>query len=171
TEKRTGVWPFKKDNYNVLIPVSINALDTVNGTLIVFQDKISDINFIKTETMENSKWTPDYGMIKSEISSMTKKLCHSVVEKLRKQPWQSDVSTEGDNLIINAGKAIGINESTVFEVFKKGELIESNTREQYYILGEKMGEAQPASISENRSVLASNIDIKDAAFVRVKRSE
>ena len=170
TEKRTGIWPFRKDSYNVLITVSINALDTLNGTLIVYEDKTEDINFKKT-TAESGEWTPDSNIIKDEILSMTKKLSYSVIDKLRKQPWQSKVIVDGTDLIINAGKAIGINENTVFEIFAKGELIDSFSNEQYYTFGGKIGETRVASISENRSVLASNIDLKDAAFVRVKRSD
>ena len=169
TEKRTGVWPFRKDSYNVLIAISISAYDTINGTLIVYEDNTSDVNIKKTDSGENDKWTPDYNMLKKEISSMTKKLCSSVIDKLRKQPWQSKVTVEDGNLVINAGTAIGINENTVFDIFKEGDLIEAYRAGGYYILGEKLGESGAKSISEHRTVLAANTDLKDAAYVRVKR--
>ncbi|MGD9158803.1 MAG: hypothetical protein PVG39_10385 [Desulfobacteraceae bacterium] len=171
TKKRTGVWPLRKDSYNVMISISINALDAVNGTLIVYNEKTENINFDVTDSGESNNWTPDYNMLRSEISSMTKKLCSSFVDRLRRQYWQSKVTVDSDNLVINAGKAIGINENTVFEVFKKGDRIDTLADGEYYIFGEKIGETRPRSISENKTVLAANIngELEDAAFVRVKR--
>ena len=173
TDRRVGVWPARKDGYNVFISISINALDTVNGTLIVFEDRTTNIKIKKTDTGDREKWTPDYSMFKNDISSMTKKLCSSVIEKLRKQTWQSRVSVDEGNLVINAGKTIGINENTVFEIFKKGDLIKSYTEGEYYTFGEKIGETGVMSISEDRTVLIANTngDFKDAAFARVKRSD
>ena len=120
TEKRTGIWPNRKDGYNVLISVSVNALDAVNGTLIVFENKTEEMKFKKSDTGQSNKWTPDYSMIKGEISSSVKKLCSSVIERLRRQYWQSKVIVDSGNLNINAGRSIGITENTVFEIFKKG---------------------------------------------------
>ena len=34
TEKRTGIWPLRKDSHSVLISISLNALDTLNGTRV-----------------------------------------------------------------------------------------------------------------------------------------
>lgn len=171
SNKRTGIWPFRKDSHNVIISVSINAMDTVNGTLIVYKDKTEDINFDVADTGESNKWTPDYSMLRKEVRKMTKKLCSSVIDRLRRQYWQRKVTVDGGNLIINAGKAIGINENTVFEVFKRGDRIDSLSDGEYYIFGDKIGETRAKSISEDKTVLAANIngDSKDAAFVRVKR--
>lgn len=171
TEKRTGIWPFRKDSYNVLTSISINALDTLNSTLIVYEDYTTDFNFKKTDSGEIDKWTPDFNILKSEISSMTKKLCSSVVEKLRKMPWQSKVNVDDGNLVINAGTAVGIDENTVFEIFKQGDRIESSSDGEYYIFGDKIGESGVKSISVDRAVLAANVDLKDAVYVRVKRSD
>lgn len=170
-EKRVGIWPNRKDGYNVLISMSVSALDTMNNTLIVYEDRTDDINFKEVEAGKSDKWTPDYNMLKSKISSMTKKICSSVIEKLRKQPWQSKVIVDGNDLVINAGTAIGLNENTVFEIFKKGELLESHSGGEYYLFGEKIGESVTRSISEDRAVIAANFDKKDAFYVRVKRSD
>ncbi len=172
TEKRTGIWPLRKDSYKVLVSISINALDTVNGTYIVFEDRTANIKIKKEDTGAADKWIPDYNMLKSDISSVIKKLCSDVVEKLRKQHWESKVTVDNDNIVIQAGTDIGIKENTVFEVYKKGEPIESLYKDEYYTFGEKIGEAGIKSLSENKTVLAATIngDIKDAAFIRVKRS-
>lgn len=170
TEKRTGIWPNRKDSFNVLISVSINALDTLNGTYIIYEDITSDKNFIKTDAMSRDKFTPDFNSLKSEISSMTKDLCSSAVEKLRKKTWHSRVNVDDGKLVINAGREIGINENTVFEIFKEGDLIDSLHDNKYHIFGDKIGESGVNSLSEDRAVLAGNIDLKDAAYVRVKRN-
>ncbi len=171
TEKRTGIWPLRKDSYNVVISVSVHAIDTVNNTLICYEDKKTDINFDKSDVGENDNWTPDYSLFKNEISSMTKKLCSSVIEKLRKQPWQTKVHVEDGNIVLKAGRDIGINENTAFELYKKGDPVEAYYNAVYYTFGDKIGESVPKSVSEDRTVLAANIDLKDAFYIRVKRSD
>ena len=171
TEKRTGIWPFRKDSHNVLVSVSINAVNTVDGTLLVYKDENENIDFGKVNEGENKEWVPDYNILKDEISSLIKKLCSTVIDRLRKIPWQSRADIDGDNLVIKAGKDIGIDQNTIFELYQKGSSYESFSGEEYYTLGKKIGETGIKTVSKNRAVLKGIKigDYKDIIFVRAKR--
>ena len=173
TKKRTGIWPLRKDTHRVLLSVSVNAVDTVNGTLIVNKNKSVNIDFGETNPGDMENWAPDYNIIKNKISSLTKDLSSSVIEGLRKAPWQSQVAIDGDNLVIKAGKETGINENTVFELFKKGEPLESFSGEEYFVFGEKIGETRVKYLSGDKAVLAGSTNgyFRDTAFARVKRKD
>ena len=171
SKKRTGIWPFRKDVHNVLLSISINAVDTVNGTLIDNKNVNSNIDLGQIKPGDDEKWVPDDNMLTDEVLSLTEDLCSSLVEKLRKAPWQSRVSIDGDNMVLKAGKDIGIDKNTVFELFKKGQPLESFSGKEFYVFGEKIGESGVKSVSGDKTVLAVNAngDYKDTAFVRVKR--
>lgn len=173
TQKRTGIWPFRKDSRIALLSISINAVDTVNGTLVVYKDESKNINLGRINKDDDAKFVPDYNMLKDEMSSLIKELCSTLTERLEKVRWQSKVTIEGDSIIINAGKDIGINDNTVFELYKKGEPLESFSGKEYFVFGKKIGESRVKSVSADRAVLAVNAsgDYRDTVFVRVKRDD
>ncbi len=170
-KKRTGIWPFRKDSHIIMLSMSINAVDTVNGTLVVFKNVNTTFKAGTVDPGDNEKWVPDYNMFIDEISSLTKELCSSVIEKLRKTAWQSPVSIDSDNLVIKAGKDVGIDDNTIFELYKKGEPLGSFSGEEYFGSGDKIGETGVKSVSVDRAVLAvdKNMDYKNTAYVRVKQ--
>ncbi len=173
TEIRSGIWPFRKDKYNILISVSINALDTMNGTLIVSEDITKNIEGGEVVPSENKKWKPGNELLRDEITSYVKKLCSRVIKDLEEKSWQSKLYTEGSSFVLKAGRDIGISESTVFELFKKGEPVMSYSGDKYYVFGDKIGEARVKSVSQDKAVLTVSADgeFKDAAYVSVKRDD
>jgi hypothetical protein len=171
TKARKGIWPFRYDTNKVTLTVSINAVDTVNGTLVVYEDETIDFKSGLLNTGENDKWVPDVNLLQNEISDLTEELCSRAIEQLRKIPWQSEPVVEGDNYIIRSGRDVGINENTVFELFKKGEPAKSNAGDQYFLLGEKMGETNVRSVAENSAILNINAGQKEVSFIRVKQPE
>ncbi|GEM_PF-3209179 len=168
---KKGIWPFRKDTHKVTLSVSLNAVDTVNGTLVVFEDETIDFMSGLLNTGENDRWLPDSSMLQEKILDMTEKLCSRAIKKLRKIPWQSEPVVEGDNYVIRSGRDIGINENTVFELFKKGEPARSGSGDQYFLLGEKTGETGIRSVAENSAVLNINAGQKEVSFIRVKQPE
>jgi hypothetical protein len=171
TKTRKGIWPYRKDTHKVTLSVSINAVDTVNGTLVVFEDETIDFVSGLLNTGEDDKWLPDSNMLQGKILDMTEKLCSRAIKRLRKIPWQSEPVVEGDNYVIKSGRDIGINDNTVFELFKKGEPAKSGAGDQYFLLGEKTGETGIRSVAENSAVLNINAGQSEVSFIRVKQPE
>lgn len=169
TKARKGIWPYRKDTHKITLSVSLNAVDTVNGTLVVFEDETIGFKSGLLNTDENDKWLPDSNLLQKNILDMTKKLCSSAIKRLRKIPWQSEPVVEGDNYVIRSGRDIGINENTVFELFKKGEPAKSGAGGQYFLLGEKTGEIGIRSVTEGSAVLNIDAGQSEISFIRVKQ--
>jgi hypothetical protein len=171
TNARKGIWPYRKDTHKITLTVSINAVDTVNGTLVVYEDETIDFKYGLINTGESDKWVPDSNILQSKILDSTEKLCSRAIDKLRKIPWQSEPIIEGGNYIIRSGRDIGINENTIFELFKKGEPAKSGVGDQYFLLGEKIGETGIRSVAEDSAVLNINAGQSEVSFIRVKQPE
>jgi hypothetical protein len=171
TKARKGIWPFRYDTNKATLTVSINAVDTVNGTLVVYEDETIDFKSGLLNTGENDKWVPNGNLLQSKILDLTEELCSRAIDILRKIPWQSEPVVEGDNYIIRSGRDIGINENTVFELFKKGAPAKSAAGDQYFLLGEKIGEVGIRSVAENSAILNTNPGQSEASFIRVKQPE
>jgi len=173
TKTRTGIWPFRKDTHEALLSLSLNALDTVSGTHIIYDVKTADFKIDKINPNDKDAWAPYYDIIRDELTSMTEELCSSFSDKLRKIPWQSNIRKEGNNFMILGGRDIGVTENTLFELYKKGEPVDAMSDQKYEIFGAKIGETGVKYLSKDKTVLAAQIDgnYKDAAYVRVKRSD
>jgi hypothetical protein len=171
TKARKGIWPYRKDTHKITLTVSINAVDTVNGTLVVYEDETIDFKYGLINTGENDKWVPDGSLLQDKILDLTEKLCSRAIDILRKVPWQSEPVVEGGNYVIRSGRDIGINENTVFELFKKGESAKSGAGDQYYLLGGKVGETNVRSVAEKSAILNINPGQSEVSFVRVKQPE
>lgn len=171
TKTRKGIWPYRKDTHKVTLSVSLNAVDTVNGTLVVYEDETLDFTSGLINTGEGDKWAPDNNMLQDKFLDMTEELCSRAIEKLRKIPWQSEPVAEGNNYVIRSGRDVGVNENTLFELFKKGDPVKSSASDQYYLLGEKIGETGVKSVAEKSAVLNINAGQSDVSFVRVKQPE
>ena len=171
TKTRTGIWPFRRDSHKALLSLSLNALDTVNDTQIIYDVRTTNIKIDKFNSNDKDQWSPYYDLIRDKFSSMTKKLCSSSSDKLRKIPWQSKIRKDGGRFIINGGKDIGVTEDTVFELYKQGDPVDALGNTKYEIFGAKIGETRVRYLSENQTVLDVKTDeeYKEAAYVRVKR--
>jgi hypothetical protein len=171
TKARKGIWPYRKDTHKITLTVSINAVDTVNGTLVVFEDETIDFTYGVIKADDSDKWLPDSNLLQGRILDMVERLCSRAVKKLRKIPWQSEPVFEDDKYVIRSGRDIGINENTLFELFKQGEPARSVAGDQYFLLGEKTGEAGIRSVTENSAVLDINAGQGEVSFIRVKQPE
>lgn len=171
--KRKGIWPLRKNRRVVSISISVNAIDTTNNTLVVSRNETLNVKTDEQNPEFTSKWDPDISLLEREIPVVLEKLSSEISEKLFEYPWQSRVSiSESNTYFVNAGRDVGIDENTRFDLFKKGESIQSLTGEEYFIFGDKIGEIGVESVSQSRSVLAmSSADNASAEFIRVKRLE
>jgi len=171
--KRKGIWPLRENRRVIGISVSINAIDTINNTLVVSRNETLYVKTDEKDPDSFEKWKPDINLLEKEIPSVLEKLSSSITEKLRQYPWQSRIHmAENNKYVIKAGRNIGIDTSTVFELFTKGESIKSLTGEEYFILGEKIGEVGIKSVSQDVSTLAMTLNgNSNAELIRVKRDK
>lgn len=174
--KRTGVWPLRKLKREVEMSMVVNALDLINGTLFLTQLEAEKMDFGVDEVDEEEE-------IKLEMPEINDKtfsaLWRRIVERqvsalktaLRNQPWTGRVlSARGENVIVNAGKRVGLNSGSVFEVFSRGDPIRSASGRSIYLLGPKVGEIRAVGIMEDS---AAAVPVTEASYqagqvIRVK---
>lgn len=171
--KRKGIWPFRKTRRIVGVSITVNAIDTTNNTLVVSENDSVSLKTNEINPDDRVEWNPDMNLIEKGVDSVLEDLTHLISEKLSQYPWQSRLSKpENDSIVIKAGHDIGVDNDTVFELYSRGESIESFTGDEYSILGNKLGEARVRSVSKDRTVLGISPGsevFKNAEVIRVKR--
>lgn len=173
--KRKGIWPLRENKRIISISISINAIDTTNNTFIVSENESISMKTDEEDPDDTIEWKPDISLIEKGVNSVLEKLSDYTSEKLRQYSWQSKVyKTENNMYIIKAGKDVGINQNTIFELYAKGEPITSFTGNEYFTLGNKLGETGVISLSQGESVLGITLDSdqnKNIEVIRVKRPD
>lgn len=171
--KRKGIWPFRKNRRIIDISISINAIDTTNNTFAVSKNESISLRTNEKDPDDTIEWEPDINLIEKGVHSVLEKLSDFTSEKLRQYPWQSRIyGSDNNTYIIKAGHDVDINQSTVFELYSKGESIKSATGDEYSTLGDKLGETGVISISRDESVLEITPDSeknKKIEIIRAKR--
>ncbi len=73
--------------------------------------------------------------------------------------------------MINGGKDIGVTEGSIFEVFDKGEPIQSINGKDYFYLGMKVAEVRAEEVMQKYTLAAplNNERLIDGQLVRLKR--
>ena len=96
------------------------------------------------------------------MADMVKDQASAIMEVLKEEPWSGKIlSADGKNLVINAGKDVGLITGSLFEVFGKGESIQSVNGRSYHLLGPKMGEIKAVRVMDDH---ASAVPWKGAGF-------
>jgi hypothetical protein len=171
--ERKGIWPFRKNRRIVGVSISVNAIDTTDNTLVVSKNESVSLKTDEINPDDTIEWKTDINLIERGVNSVLKGLSTIILEEITQHPWQSMVNkSDSDTYIIKAGHDVGIDNNTVFELYAKGESIKSFTRDEYYILGDKLGEAHARSISKDESVLGitpGSEQFINAEIIRVKR--
>ncbi|MCG6880238.1 MAG: hypothetical protein LJE96_13955 [Deltaproteobacteria bacterium] len=150
---KTGIWPF--DDWKKLYTVSaaVNVIHTASKTLIYTDvatreyhkslqesDQLDQEAYIKEITLEA---LPDL------ISDLGLTLDFLVSDA----PWTGRIlAVDGDTIMINAGKEVGLQDNAVFKVFSLGESITSGTGRKIHLLGETIGEIKVTSAMEKHSL-------------------
>lgn len=173
--KKTGIWPFRKMRREINISISVNALDTINDTLLVAKNESKYVTDNKyNPDANNDNQQIDYSILKGKINSMVKDLCSYVAKDLQKHPWHTKVIKTADNIEIKAGSDVGISKNSVFDVFKRGDSIVSMSGRKIYIVGQKIGVIGVRSVSRDKTVLnisPSDKDFSEVEYARVKRED
>ena len=161
--KKSGIWPFRKIKRKLEISMVVNVLDITNGTLFLTniesrRIKIPERDFeedliIKEE--EKREIEDDIASIGEEkfnkiLTDILEDQASAITNTLDYQPWSGRVlSANQKNIIISAGKDVGLTAGSVFEVFGKGESISSASGRSLFLLGPKVGEIKTVRLMES----------------------
>jgi hypothetical protein len=154
TAKKRGIWPFRKLKGEYDVSMITNAVDIVNGTLILSS---RDLETIKMGPVpEGQKTPPSFSKenLNKVLDDLLKSQSSSLLDALAGQEWKGKIVLEGGKIRINGGADIGITKGSVFEVFAKGEQVKSATGKEYYVQGMKAGEISVTDIMEDYSFAA-----------------
>lgn len=155
--KRTGVWPFRKLKREVEISMVVNALDVINGTLLLTNLESEKLEYGVDEDLEEEMEgkKPEMPEIDDKTfsrvwSRIVQRQASSLTTALRKQPWTGRIlSSNGTSIVVNAGSSVGLSSGKVFEVFSRGEAIRSAAGASVYLLGPKIGEIRTVEVMEH----------------------
>jgi len=177
--RKKGIWPFRRVVADVEIPMIVNAFDVVNGTLL-----LTHLESVKIET-EVEEFDPffdeDPGILKYELdparvdrawAQILERQAAALDRKLRAQAWMGRIlAVDSKGALINAGEDVGLNPGAVFEVFGKGETIQSAGGTPISLLGSRLGELKVAEIKEDRALSAplSDVEVEAGQIIRIKR--
>ncbi len=159
---RIPVWPFTGKGREIEVSMVINALDITNGTLF--------LTSLKRKRLEVPEREDDESLIVKEqeprtdeeiiaavpdrlkqkaLEEILREQAESVREKLREQAWSGRVLSAGpEDIIINAGRDVGLSEGDVFEVFTRGEPVRSASGRSFYLVGDKVGEIRTVKVMD-----------------------
>jgi len=152
TEKKSGIWPFRKLKGEYDISMVVTAVDIINGTIIVSLKESETIDMGKVS--EGQEVSPVLGdKIRDDaLADIQKRLSSELLNALSAQEWRGKVVRDGEKIKINGGSDIGITQGSIFEVFAKGEAIKSVSGKDYYIAGSKAGEIKVTEVMQDHSM-------------------
>lgn len=171
--RKVGLWPLLRSRREVEISMVVNALDIINGTLILTSQESRKIK-IKIPDDEDegveSKKEIDDERLSEELSTILKRQASAIIKGIIEQPWSGRILSASDEIIINAGKDVGIKEDSVFNVFGKGDPIKSVSGRTVYLLGPKVGEIKTVKVMDTHSSAAplTNGSFKAGQIIRLK---
>jgi hypothetical protein len=151
TAKKRGIWPFRKLTGEYEVAMLVNAVDIINGTLIVSS---RDIDTIKMGPVpEGQKTPPLWGeeAMNEVLNDLLKSQGSTLLDALSLQEWKEKITLDGGKIKINGGADIGITKGCVFEVFGRGEPVKSVTGKEFYAQGMKIGEISATDVFEDHS--------------------
>jgi hypothetical protein len=154
TAKKRGIWPFRKLKGEYEVAMLVNAVDIINGTLIVSS---RDTDTIKMGPVPEGEKTPPAWSEEAmnKVLDDVQETQASILEKsLSKQEWKGKITLESGKIRINGGADVGITSGSVFEVFAKGEPVKSITGKEFYVQGMKIGEITVTDVSGDYSFAA-----------------
>lgn len=171
--RKVGLWPLLRSRREVEISMVVNALDIINGTLFLTNPETRKLKIKIPDDEEEGveyKKEIDDERLSEELSSILKQQASAIITGLKEHPWSGRILSASDEIIINAGKDVGINKDSVFNVFGKGEPIRSVSGRPIYLLGPKVGEIKTVKVMDSHSstVPLTNGSFKAGQIIRLK---
>ena len=149
--RRKGIWPFRK-SFNVYeASMVINVVDVLNGTLLFTKRDSEQLLVDKDEAPQDKKIF--FKQVKETFQPVIERLTSAVIEKIEQKPWAGSILAVDDKSVtINAGKDVGTRIGLLFDVFAKGQKVNTYSGNSYCLLGKKVGTVKVTSIMETCSL-------------------
>ena len=171
TVHKTGIWPFDGWKRIYTVSAAVNVIGTASKTLIYTDIALEeyDMSLEESEQLDQENYIQKITL--EALPDLINNLGSTLDFKVSDEPWTGKiVAVDGDTIIINAGKEVGLEDEAVFEVYSVGESISSGTGRTIHLLGETVGEIKVTSVMEKHS-LAEPLDggpFKAKQFIRLK---
>ena len=168
---KTGIWPFDGWKRIYTVSAAINVIGTASKTLIYTDIALEeyDMSLEESEQLDQENYIQKITL--EALPDLINNLGSTLDFKVSDEPWTGKiVAVDGDTIMINAGKEVGLEDEAVFKVFSVGESISSGTGRTIHLLGETVGEIKVTSVMEKHS-LAEPLDggpFKAKQFIRLK---
>jgi hypothetical protein len=154
TAKKRGIWPFRKNKGEYAVAMLVNAVDIINGTLIVSSRNTDAIKM--GPVPEGEKTPPQWSdaAMNEVLDDILESQASTIQKTLEKQEWREKITLVDGKIRINGGAEIGVTKGSVFEVFDKGSPVKSIAGKEYYVQGMKIGEVTVTDVSEDHAFAA-----------------
>ena len=165
--EKKGIWPIIIIQRKLELSMVVSALDLTNGTLFMtnlentklkMEERVEDLEVLqiqgefKEEEEKNPLSFVEEEKFKKAVAEMIKDQASAIMEVLKEEPWSGKIlSVDGKSLVINAGRDVGLITGSLFEVFGKGETIQSVNGRSYHLLGPKMGEIKAVRVMDDHA--------------------
>ncbi|MFH1489828.1 MAG: hypothetical protein ABII06_13080 [Pseudomonadota bacterium] len=168
--ERWGFWPVQRKKRELEISMSINVLDITNGTLFLTK-QVTRKRKLPKDGDEKTEKVADDEVLHKILPDILSEQASAVIKELKNHPWSGRVLSAGPkNIIISAGKDVGLDIGRVFDVFERGEAIRSVEGGSLFLLGEKVGEIKIIQIMEKyaSAVPLSGAQFKAGQVIKIK---
>ena len=150
---KTGIWPFDDWKRFYTVSVAVNMIHTASKTLVYTDVALKEYH----KSLEESEQLDQEAYIKEitleALPDLISELGTTLDFVVSDTPWTGRIlAVDGDTIMINAGKEVGLQDNAVFKVFSLGEAITSGTGRTIHLLGETIGEIKVTSAMEKHSL-------------------
>lgn len=165
--KRTGIWPWRSMKREVEVSIVVNALDLINGTLFLTQLESEKMDFALEDTDDEEELKVEMPEINDKTftrlwSGIVERQAANLKPALRNQPWSGRVlSAKDQNIVVSAGRSVGLAGGKVFEVFARGDSVRTAGGRSISLLGAKVGEIKAVEIMEDSAMA---VPVTEAAY-------
>jgi hypothetical protein len=157
TSRKAGIWPFRKVKHEGEVSMVVNAFDLATGTLFLSHlesRKIgAEVDILEEgEESLTSKPEVDEKALEKAFVEIVDAEALEVSEALRQQIWSGKIlATEGERIILSAGKDVGVKTGQIFEVYGQGEPLRASDGSLISPLGSKVGEIKVVEVLESKA--------------------
>ena len=153
---RAGIWPFRHTKKEVEVSIFVNALDITNGTLLMTHIESRQLDLEEglmeweEEDEKELRRSIDEKDLEKALADMVEEQAEALTRNLKTHPWAGRIlSAQKGEVIISAGRDVGVAPGNIFEVYDRGEAILSQTGRSYYLLGTKVGEVKTVQVMDS----------------------
>ncbi|NNG00549.1 MAG: hypothetical protein HKM93_14275 [Desulfobacteraceae bacterium] len=168
-EEKAGIMMFRKSKYYLQIQVISELLDTYTGAKLMNDTTMTRLKIDESdaENIRRAEGSAD-PLVIEKLVEITSDIAESACRALQTSQWRVMVlSAEGNQVVISAGSAVGVEVGDRFDIFDGSRIIEGADGETFVLPGYKIGEIQVTGIYPNRAeaVIETNTSVPSGSIV------